>query len=115
MGVNNHFRFEEAMKNVNRCLSNCINSPIEMKTVVLADIAYLRSDIRKKWFPFVEDANLNTLQVLDFISGISKKSSYLMRKKMQEEGRLVREGKKDNNADNMKRTNSDVSLSSFPN
>jgi len=76
---------------VNRCLNNCINSSIEMKTVIFADIAYLRSDIRKKWFPFIEECNLNTLQVLDFISAINKKSSYLVNKKKEEEERRGRE------------------------
>jgi len=44
-------------------LSNCINSINDIKTVIFADIAYNRTDIQKKWFPFIQEGNLNTLQV----------------------------------------------------
>jgi hypothetical protein len=65
--------FEEALKNVCRCLSNCINSTNDIKTVVFADIAYNRTDLQKKWFPFIQEGNLNTLQVFELISGINQK------------------------------------------
>jgi hypothetical protein len=55
-----------------RCLSNCINSAEDIKTVVFADITYNRTDLQKKWFPFIREGNLNTLQVLDWILSINK-------------------------------------------
>lgn len=85
---------------------------------MFADIAYLRSDIRKKWFPFIEDCNFNTLQVLDFISVIGKKSTFLLNKKKEEEERRAREEdarKKENRLDYMRRLNSEYNFPSFAN
>lgn len=58
-----------------------------MKTVVFADIAYNRTDLQKKWFPFIQEGNLNTLQVLDWISDINKRSTVALRKQREEEKR----------------------------
>jgi hypothetical protein len=58
-----------------------------MKTVVFADIAYNRTDLQKKWFPFIQEGNLNTLQVLDWISDINKRSSVALRQQREEEKR----------------------------
>lgn len=68
------------MKNVSRCLSNCINSCDELKTVVFADISYNRTDLQSKWFPFIREGNLNTLQVLDWIILINKSETFLIKK-----------------------------------
>jgi DNA excision repair protein ERCC-2 len=80
-------RFEEALKNVCRCLSNCINSATDIKTVVFADIGYNRTDLQKKWFPFIQEGNLNTLQVLDLIGEINKRCTTALRKQREEEKR----------------------------
>lgn len=52
------------MRIIARCLSNCINDPGELKVVLFADASFGNFDIRKKWFPFIEEGNLNTSDVI---------------------------------------------------
>jgi DNA excision repair protein ERCC-2 len=69
------FRFKMAMRVVSRCLSNCINNPAEVKVVIFADDSFGKNDIRKKWFPFIEDGNLNTSTIIEQVARINSKTS----------------------------------------
>ena len=68
------FRFKMAMRVVARCLSNCINDPAEVKVVIFADDSFGKNDIRKKWFPFIEDGNLNTSTIIEQVVRINSKT-----------------------------------------
>ncbi len=41
------------LKTTAKCLSNCINSIIEPKCVIFADVLYNKKN-SKKWFPFMK-------------------------------------------------------------
>ena len=86
-----HFKLEDALRVTARCLSNCLNDPSEVKTVVLADGNFNRTELKKRWFPFIEEGNLNTLRVLELVMGVNQSSSSMtpQRRKEREED-LVR-------------------------
>ena len=58
---------------------------------MFADIEYNRSDLQKKWFPFICEGNLNTLEVLDNISRINQKNTISKFKQREEEKKKKRE------------------------
>ena len=58
------FKFDTGMRIIARCLSNCVNNPAELKIVLFADASFGIFDIRKKWFPFIDEGNLNTSDVV---------------------------------------------------
>jgi len=66
------------MRNIARCLSNCINNPAEIKIVLFADASFGTFDIRKKWFPFIEEGNVNTSDVIEKVRRINSKTSSLL-------------------------------------
>ncbi len=52
------------LKTTAKCLSNCINCNLEPKSVIFADVAYNKQST-KKWFPFIQEGNLNTSEAID--------------------------------------------------
>jgi len=65
------------MRIIARCLSNCINNSEEIKIVLFADASFGNFDIRKKWFPFIGEGNVNTSDVIEKVRRINSLTSTL--------------------------------------
>ena len=54
------------MKNVCRCLSNCINDENDLKLVILVD-ADFRSNKVTDWLPFINEGIFNNVSILEAV------------------------------------------------
>lgn len=59
--------------------------------MIFADADYNRNDIKKKWFSFIKEGKLSTVNVLDHIVEINKNLSVFREKREVEEEKRKRE------------------------
>ena len=62
------FCFEEAMRVVTRCLSNCCNDPDDLKLLILADAGFRSERTISKWLPLIEESSLNTTTAVERVA-----------------------------------------------